>query len=333
MSNSQIPLHYEIFGRDGKMTQPWAFWFNNFSENLPPPGSGYVVDGSATTYGTMTIYQGPDINKGSSPSLGDIYIATDTGKIYVENAGVWVTELPEFTGDIHKPVNSTVITLNTVNLSPGTWGSPDNYPVITVNEKGLVTNVTLEPSAASVVPGAPNYSVQYNNTGVFSGDSTFIYNPAAQTLQVRNLLVSNEISFANPVPTRTNLLPTQTGLAGEVLTTNGTDVYWETTGVVEIPFSYGDATPKLLFSAPANKIIFEVAIVIETAFDSASSLSVGDAGDTQSLFETTDILTTETGTYTTEPGTKYGMATNVNLSITAGASTQGSGLVRITYQK
>ena len=333
MANSQIPLHFEIVGRDGKVNQPWAFWFNNITASLPPPGAGNVIDGSNTTYGQMTLFQGPDINKGSSPSLGWIYFATDTGKIYVENAGAWVLELPAFTGDVTKPLHSTVLTLNTVNAAVGTFGDQYNYPVITVNEKGLVTNVSLEPSTAGGGPGGTSFSVQYNDGGIFGGEPEFIYNPVSNTLSVTNITVGGTISYLNRVPNQNNLLPIQTGLAGQVLTTNGTNVAWGPTGTFEMIFNFGDATPKNLMIIPADKIIQDVSIILMTAFDATSTLSIGDVGNVNRLLSTTDNTTLEAGTYTTEPAYKYAVNTQLTLSITPGATTQGNGLVVITYQK
>lgn len=319
-------------GPDSKMNQPWAFWFQNFAQNLPPSGSGTVIDGSNTTYGQMTLYQGLDAAKGT-PSLGDIYFALDTRKIYVESAGAWVTQLPAFTGDASTALGGTTITFNTVNNAVGTWGGVNSIPVITVNEKGLVTNVTLEPVAAGQSPGGPNFSVQYANGGVFDGNSSFTFDPGSQTLTLNNMHVGGTISFTNPVNTRTNLLPAQTGLAGQVLTTNGTDVSWEPTGTYELLFDYGDASPKNLITIPADKIIQSVSIIIMTPFDDTSTLSIGDAGDVDRLMETTDNYTEEAGTYTVEPAYKYGINTQLTLSITPGASTAGHGLVVITYQK
>lgn len=62
--SGQIPLHYEIVGPDGKMNQQWAFWFQQFINNLPPPGTGFVVNGDQQII-QQTLYQGPDANKGS----------------------------------------------------------------------------------------------------------------------------------------------------------------------------------------------------------------------------------------------------------------------------
>lgn len=127
------------------------------------------------------------------------------------------------------------------------------------------------------------------------------------------------------------------GSNGQVVVANSsTDsgLEWQFTGVAEFLFDYGDATPKPLFTISINKIIFQVELVIITPFnDFASSLSVGDAGDTQRLMATTDNLSTIAGTYWSEPGYKYLSATPLILTITPGTSTQGSGLVKIIYQK
>ena len=63
--SGQIPLHYEIVGRDGKMNQQWAFWFQQFINNLPPQGVGYVYNGDPQIVPTQTLFQGPDSQKGS----------------------------------------------------------------------------------------------------------------------------------------------------------------------------------------------------------------------------------------------------------------------------
>ena len=98
-------------------------------------------------------------------------------------------------------------------------------------------------------------------------------------------------------------------------------------------FDYGDATPKNIFLMPANKIIRETSIVIYTAFDDVTStVSLGDIGDVNRFISTTDNLTYEIGTYSTTPGTKYAVDTQITLSIVPGTSTLGSGLVTIIYE-
>lgn len=225
IQRSQIPLHFSIVGPDGKMNQQWAFWFQQFVQSLPPSGSGYVVDGSATTYGPTTIYQGPDINKGNSPNLGDVYIATDTGKIYIEQSGSWVLELPSFSGDVTSNVNSNVLSLANVNFAPGTYGNSTEIPIVSVDSKGRVTSVTTTPiTTPTPLAEGPNLSIQFNFANNLSGSGNLTFNPFNNTLStgnisVGNMVVGGNISFFNPTQTFNNLSPLTT--KGDLLTHTG----------------------------------------------------------------------------------------------------------------
>jgi hypothetical protein len=50
--------------------------------------------------------------------------------------------LPAFTGDATSSVNTSVLTLATVNSNTGSFGSVTDIPVITVNGKGLITAIS-----------------------------------------------------------------------------------------------------------------------------------------------------------------------------------------------
>ena len=97
-----------------------------------------------------------------------------------------------------------------------------------------------------------------------------------------------------------------------------------------LPFSWGDANPTPIVTVLLGKKVLKVEILIDTPFDVASILTVGDLGDNSRLFGATDIDTTSSGTYQTNPGYKYTVATAVNLYIspTTGV-TAGDGLVLI----
>lgn len=138
---SQIPLSFTVLGPDGRLTQPWSFWFQSINESLPPVGTGYVVDGTASITGITTLYQGAAINRGSSPSVNSVYIADDTGQIFTVSGGVWQEQSPPLVGDVIKPAFSNYTTLSTVNGNAGTFGDANNVPVITVDEKGRITSV------------------------------------------------------------------------------------------------------------------------------------------------------------------------------------------------
>jgi hypothetical protein len=246
INNSQIPLHFPVLGVDGMLSQSWAFWFQNFQNNQPPSGTGFVVDGSVLSYSPMVIYQGLDINKGSSPDVGTIYFAVDTHKTYVAIGGVWEEQTPQFTGDVTKPLGSDVLTLNNVNSAIGTFGSSINVPVVTVNAKGLITNIYTEPiSIPTATPGGTLGTIQFNGgSGTFAGMSNLAYD-GINTLSLVNEYVTGAIDFVTPATTLNNLLPTQVGHEGEILTTDGVDASW-----ITLPPS-DSTTPYLI---PADEI-------------------------------------------------------------------------------
>ncbi len=329
----QIPLGYDIIGPNGRMTQPWAFFFQTFSQNLPPSGSGYVTDGSAGTSGPMTLFWGPDSDKGM-PKPGYIYFATDSGKIYIANGSSgWIMESPAYSGDVTKPANSTVLTLNNVNPWPGTWGSATQVPVITVNEKGLVTYVSTKPISTS--PGGIDQSIQFNLKGQMFGSSNLTYDYTNDILTADTVHVNTEITFTTPSTTLNNLLPIQTNNAGMVLVTNGTNASWAPVGPLEFTFNYGDATPKPLFTVPAGKVVTQINIFITTPFNGVgSSLQIGDASNYGSLFASTDNNPLVESNWTSNPGVFFGSDTPIFLSIAQGTGcTQGAGLVLITIQE
>lgn len=132
------------------------------------------------------------------------------------------------------------------------------------------------------------------------------------------------------------------GLTGQVLAKNSStnyDLEWITPsaggggGEVSASFDYGDATPKPLFTIPADKVIYSVTISMLVAFDdAAATLSVGYSGQPQALLATTDVAPNTLGGYETRPNVTLGSDTELTLSISPGTSTVGSGLVTVLYQ-
>jgi hypothetical protein len=219
----QIPLHYEIVGPDGKMNQQWAFWFQNFVNNLPPAGSSFVINADPNIAGNQYLYQGTAVERPAQPPQpSSIFVETDTGSTFIEKNGNWVLQDPAYIGDVTKPQNSDIVTLNVVNGSPGVYGSSTTIPVIKVNDKGLVVASYEVPIAGGgVTPGGPNYSIQYNDNGQLVGSSGFTYNPTGNILSVPNIAVSGQITFSNPLPTFNNLSPLTT--KGDLLTHDSTN--------------------------------------------------------------------------------------------------------------
>ena len=171
---TQIPLKLEFLGRDNKLSQPWAFWLDTLSSSHPPQGSGYVIDGTAGTTGPTTIYQGPALGRGGNPSTNSVYIADDTGEIFTVVGGQWQLQSGPLVGDITKPTHSNITTLANVLATPGTYGSPDLIPIITVDAKGRVTGMDFAPVQMPPLPGVVgSFPFKLNPAGDIGSDPLY----------------------------------------------------------------------------------------------------------------------------------------------------------------
>lgn len=344
-----------------RVSDAWYFFFRQLFGSLPPSGSGFVIDGSNTTYGQMTLFQGADSAKPAAQT-GYIYFAIDTRKIYVVQAGNWVDQTEAFIGDVTKPLGSNVLTLATVNASTGTWGSSSVIPVFTVNSKGLVTAVHNEP-IVSPVPAAAGLTtqVQYNNAGNLSASPNFTFDFTTNTLQVTNAVIPNTgtltinsnsvdaflysdatrvvkstasatdgqllIGDTGSVPVAANLTP---GFGIDVVNGAGSITIENTLpGPITFTFHYGDASPEFLMTVPAGKYVLEASVRMITAFNgTGGSVSVGNVAN--ELLSSTAVSVYTDGAYTDLPDVVYLVDTDIYVFITPGTASQGMGLVEIT---
>jgi len=289
----QFPQQVPFVDSRNRIDYRWLRALEAFLRQIEdgPAASGAVTDGSQTTYAPMTLYQGADSAKSGSPDVGDIYLALDTGKIYWATSGTWELLSEELTGDVTKPANSNVTSLAEVFFSPGTYGSGTQTPVLTVDSKGRITNLSFETITAEAAPGGDNQQLQFNNAGVLGGTSFISYNPT-----------SGGLSFTYPQPTREALSPLfvkgdifvrnstestrlPVGTDGKYLradSSTATGLAWADDNVLEARFNFGDATPKIIGTIPANRVVRTAVITILTPFDDASAtLELGDPDDLQ----------------------------------------------------
>ena len=324
-------------GRDGLLDYRWRQFFDLISKSVSPAGTGYVIDATASSYAPMVMYQGADTAKPGNPSTGDIYFALDTGKIYWGQGGVWNNLSEALVGDVTKPANSNITSLANVFASPGTYGGPTQTPVLTIDSKGRVTNLSFETiTAPALTPVGPNGALQFNQGGTLGGSTQVLYDA-----------LNGALFFTNPAPTRENLSPLTTkgdifvrsatestrlpvGTNGQYLSadsTTGTGLKWISPSEVEVRFYYGDATPKPLVTVPANKVIQEVLLSVLTAFDDPTATLSVEPG----LLATSENLPSVTGNYGSVPGIEFGTSTLLTLNISPGTSTQGMGVVTINF--
>ena len=106
-------------------------------------------------------------------------------------------------------------------------------------------------------------------------------------------------------------------------------------GVTEIPFAFGDATPKTLLTVGAGKTVYGVAVHLYTGFDGTSpALQIGDAGDPARLMAASQNSPGDAGSYTTSPNHRYAGSTVLLLTITpGGGASQGAGIVTLQVQQ
>jgi hypothetical protein len=104
-----------------------------------------------------------------------------------------------------------------------------------------------------------------------------------------------------------------------------------TATVFEMSFSWGDATPAIVFSLLSGAIIAEVNVWMLDPFDGVNpSITIGRSGAVDELMNVEEVDPTFVSSYATRPGKEYGVGEDVTLYITPGAgNTQGRGVLSI----
>jgi len=104
-----------------------------------------------------------------------------------------------------------------------------------------------------------------------------------------------------------------------------------TGAAIEVPFSYGDATPEFLMTVPDAELVQKVGILITTPFNGVgAALKIGSSLAPASLMAQGENNPAEAGTYETHPNVSYGAATGIYLTTTPGAgASQGAGVVTL----
>ena len=106
-------------------------------------------------------------------------------------------------------------------------------------------------------------------------------------------------------------------------------------GAIEVPFAWGDASPRSVAVATGGKLVYGIGLHISTAFNGVGAqISVGDAGDANRLMAAEQNDPTTAGSYTSNPTHRYGVDTDVLLTINPGAGgSAGNGLLTIFIEQ
>jgi hypothetical protein len=96
---------------------------------------------------------------------------------------------------------------------------------------------------------------------------------------------------------------------------------------VELNFTHASSSPLPILTVQAGRWIESVVVKVNTLFDGAPTLTVGDAGDTDRLRVSTVWTPGTAGTYEVRWPHKYAASAVVNLYFAGGGATVGDGTV------
>jgi len=120
--------------------------------------------------------------------------------------------------------------------------------------------------------------------------------------------------------------------AGNAIIANRANSSATVDGYIKVPFQYNNASPKNVAVVPANAVVSQVDVIVNTAFDdNAATLSMGTMANANLLLNATDSKPNISGTYAAMPGQLFLSDTWVVLTITPGTSTTGSGMIVIYF--
>lgn len=171
--------------------------------------------------------------------------------------------------------------------------------IVTVTDNSTTISLSSDSQVISISDNRPTISITNNKSVVEVSENTSV------------------ISIANA---GTQGPPGPTGSPG-----NG--------AAISHSFSWGDATPATILTAPAGKLIYEVRVVILTAFNAAPLLSIGDVDNNSRLFSVDNLDSTAEGTYQSTKSHVYLSPTDIKLFLTIGSETSaGNGIILIYIQ-
>ena len=98
--------------------------------------------------------------------------------------------------------------------------------------------------------------------------------------------------------------------------------------------AFGTASPITMLNLPANAVVLNVSVIVDTAFNGSPSLSIGIAGQTSKYMPSTQIdLTAAAGTiFSADPGVvPVGSIEAIIGTYTAGGASAGAGRMLVKY--
>lgn len=192
-----------------------------------------------------------------------------------------------------------------------------------------LTGVTLKNNAG-------NLDVKNNADTAYADVKVQAVTVFNNTAGFGNKIQTDDTQAANYVYT----LPVTDGSPSQVLSTDGSGALdWITVStssnwtVDSTSFAFGSASTVTAFTLPANAVIDKVSIIIDTAFDTAATLSVGVNGGSASKYAGSgDSLLSVADRYDIpNQQASVGVSENLEIYYAAAAATVGAGRVLVSY--
>lgn len=147
------------------------------------------------------------------------------------------------------------------------------------------------------------------------------------------------LSSGTPSATWTFTFPTTAGSTTQVLSTDGAgNTYWANSSsgatdvTIKTALAFGSAATVSIGTLPANAVISTVTFIVDTAWDTAATISVGLTGSTSKYFGSGDALLTEAAGWNVNPCLPSDSSSEaLNIYYSAASSTVGAGRLLITY--
>jgi hypothetical protein len=95
--------------------------------------------------------------------------------------------------------------------------------------------------------------------------------------------------------------------------------------------AFGSASPVAMFSTGATDVIEYIEVIVDTAFNGTSTMSVGIAGTTSKYVAATQVDLTTAGKYVINPGLPAQGAEALIITYAAGGASAGAARVLVHY--